>query len=619
MTMESMAKARLSKGLDSGPCCHNPERIMPRAKIAILEPDLVNQIAAGEVVERPASVVKELVENALDAGARRVDVAVEQGGRRLIQVVDDGCGMTAAEALLSLQRHATSKLRRLEDLERIRSMGFRGEALPSIASVSRLTMITRPAEQDQGQRLELTAGKLARDEPTGCRVGTQITVAQLFFNTPARLKFLKSTATEAAHITDAVSRLALSHPAVHFTLSQDGRQVLGLPPCADYLDRARAVLGRRGKELFFARRQEPGLSVEACLGPPHQTVRTARSVTLTVNGRQIRDRALTQGVLSGYGELIDRGRYPVAVVHLDLDPSTMDVNVHPQKTEVRFHDSRRIFAVIRRCLRDALAASPWVEGAGEAAPTRSYEVQGGGPEGYAEHRRRLQEATRSFWSAPGQGSAAERRASYPLDPGTGEAAAEGYFSSLRPVGQVLATYLVCEGDDALVLVDQHAAHERVTYEGLRQALRRDRVPCQRLLIPTTLSLDPQQEATATQRGADLGRLGFELDDFGGGTWAVRALPAVLRQAEPAALVCDVLDELAVAQGSATVEAALDNVVARMACHGSVRAGKSLSSGEILALLASLDQVDFSAACPHGRPVVVRLERAELEREFMRRK
>ena len=591
--------------------------------ISILAPAVVNQIAAGEVVERPASVVKEVVENALDAGARRVDVAVENGGRKLIQVVDDGVGMTPREAQLSLERHATSKLRCLDDLESMRTMGFRGEALPSIASVSRMTMITRPEHLDQGHRLRLEAGRVLGAEPVGCRVGTQLQIVELFFNTPARLKFLKSTATEAAHISDTVTRLALTAPEVHFTLTQDGRRSLELPPCSNSLERARAVLGRQGKQLFSAQHAQSGVELDACLGPPQQTVRTARSITFTVNGRFIKDRPLVQAVLVGYGSLIDRGRFPVAVIHLALDPATMDVNVHPQKTEVRFREPRQIFGAVRRCVRDALAASTWVQDPAGRAPSRRYQVASQQPgEGYEEHKRRLREASRQLWSSP-RGSAAwagEEPLDYSATAPTNAAATDaraGFFSSLQVLGQLLGTYLVCEGDDELVLVDQHAAHERITYEKLKQAARGASVPSQRLLIPATVIMDPTREATARQRDEQLQQLGFDLEELSGNTWVVRALPLLLRQADPAELVQDVLDELAVSDRPETLSDARDAAMASMACHASVRAGQSLDDSEIRALLAALDRIDFSAACPHGRPVMVRLDRAELERRFGR--
>ena len=582
--------------------------------ISILQPDVVNQIAAGEVVERPASVVKEVVENALDARARRVDVASEQGGRRCIRVVDDGVGMTETEARLSLERHATSKLRCVDDLTSITTMGFRGEALPSIASVSRFTMVTRPAHLDRGFTLVVEGGTVQRAEPMGCRVGTQVEIADLFFNTPARQKFLKSIATEAAHISDTVSRVALTTPGVHFTLTQDGRQVLSLPPCGDYLERARAVLGRQGQGLLVARHQQPGLEVEACLGPPDNAVRTARSVILTVNGRFIRDRALVQAVVAGYGELLEKGRYPVAVIHLAMDPATVDVNAHPQKTEVRFHRPRSVSSAIRGCVTGALARAPGV-GAGRAASAHRYRVEEPeGGAGYEEQRQRIREATRHLWSTvPRGGGAAEALPEYTGEDGSRTGQGAGSFSSLRIVGQVMAKYLVCDAGDEMVLLDRHAAQELITLEVLRQGLDQERLPSQRLLIPITINLDPTLDVTARRQATVLARLGLDLEDFGAGTWAVRAVPMALRHADPEPLVRDVLDGLGAAEPE---PGELDDVLARMARHGVMRAGEDLEEADLVALLSSLDRLELSGAS-EGRSLVLRLSQEELARRFGR--
>ncbi len=569
--------------------------------ISILDPDVVNQIAAGEVVERPASAVKEVVENALDARADRVDVEAEDGGRGRIRVVDDGIGMTEVEARLSLERHATSKLTCVDDLSCIRTMGFRGEALPSIASVSRFSLVTRPSHLDQGFTLVVEGGAVQRAEPIGCRVGTQVEIADLFFNTPARLKFLKSTATEAAHITDAVSRLAITTPEVHFTLTQDGRKVLNLPPCRDSLERARAVLGRQGQRLFTARFDQRGLEVEACLAPPDQTVSTARSITLTVNGRFIRDRALVQAVVAGYGDFVEKGRFPVAVVHLALDPATVDVNVHPQKTEVRFRRPRQISNAIRRCITGALSGKQW--SAGNSASPRTYVVEEPDGEGYEEHRRRIREATRHLWSSAPGGAAAEALPAY----AEGNARGAGAFSGMRVVGQVMGTYLVCEAGDDLVLLDRRAATERIVHQQLQEAAGQGRVPSQRLLIPITLTLETARDAAARRRAEILSSLGFDLEDFGACTWAVRAVPLLLRHAEPAAMLDDLLDHLA-GQGAEDSDATL----ARLARHGTVR--EDLSEAEVAALLSALDRLDLSAQ-PSSRPVIVRMSRAELARRF----
>ena len=575
-------------------------------RIQVLRPDVINQIAAGEVVERPASVVKELVENALDAQARRVDVTVEQGGRQCIRIVDDGVGMTELEALLSLERHATSKLRSVDDLNSISTMGFRGEALASIASISRFSLTTRPGHLDQGFMLVVEAGSVKRQEPCGCRTGTQIEVADLFFNTPARLKFLKSTATEAAHITDAVYRLALTAPQVHFTLTQDGRQVLSLPPCGNSaLERARAVLGRQGQQLFSALHQHEGLEVEACLAPPEQAVSTARSIFFTVNGRFIRDRVLMQAVAAGYGDRLEPGRFPVAVVHLAMKPTTVDVNAHPQKTEVRFDNPRLVANAVRQCITEALTNRAAREGDG--SPAYRVERTDDG-EGYEEHRRRILDATRRLWSTVPRG-AAEAAPPYNHDD---PAQPRGSLSGLRVVGQVMGAYLVCEDGDDLVLLDRCAALQRITCHELQRDVAGGRVPSQRLLIPVTLSLEHSLDAAARQGAELLTRLGFDLEDFSGGTWAVRAVPRAVRHAEPEAL----LETLLGALGRLDAEpraAELDALCEGMASHASLPEGEDLEEREVLDLLAALDRVDLAAE--GGRQVMVRMTRGELERMF----
>ncbi len=592
--------------------------------IALLRDEVIDQIAAGEVVERPASVVKELVENALDAGARRVHVDSADGGKRLIRVVDDGHGMTPEQLRLCVQRHATSKLRQVEDLDTISTMGFRGEALPSIASVSRLTITSRArgSGDGHGSRLLIEGGKVGEVEPAACAPGTTLEVADLFFNTPARLKFLKSTATEAAHIGDTINHAALGAPGVHFTLKGETRRGIDLPPCQGRLERCKAALGRWGRELRASDLLDRGSGrAQAILAPPSQTMRTSRHLTLMVNGRQVRDRALLQAVLSGYGHLLDRGRYPVGVIYLDLPPETLDVNVHPQKTEVRFAEPRKVFSLARRCVEELMAVSPWLSERETAAPppARTYALpsQPRQGSGYGEHKARLMEATRRFWSRRPDARSALEQSEESYRPGPAEdSESSGYFGSLNVIGQAMGLFIVCEGEDEIVLIDQHAAHERVTFERLRGAAASGDIPSQRLLIPARVELDPLQLAAAGENTEQLRQLGTELDPFDG-ECLVRAVPAVLAAADPGPMVRDLLDELRGQGEGLSVEEAREAVLSRMACHGSVRQGKGLDPAEILALLSSLDQVDFSAACPHGRPVLIQLSRQELEQRIKR--
>lgn len=609
-------------------------------EIAVLDSSVIDQIAAGEVIERPASVVKELVENALDAGARHITVNVEGGGKRLIRVVDDGCGMTGAGVRLALIRHATSKLRTLDDLLRLGTLGFRGEALPSIASVSRLTITTRTRGELAGTRLIVDAGTVVEAGEVGAAVGTVVEVRDLLYNVPARLKFMKGDATEASHVTDAVSKIAMANPGVHVRLKHSGRKAIDVAPHGDGFERARALLGARfGDRLHPARGEEGGVVVHAYLAAPELAQSTSRGVQLYVGRRPVRDRGLLHALSMGYGELIPRGRYPVAVVFVDLPGEQVDVNVHPQKSEVRFSDAQAVYAAVRHTVSRAVAAAPWLDEqpavgsapvrmthmmaqAMAAPPSRASDVA----RGYAERRERslfsFGGGTRlrapSGWSTP---EPVERRAAPRVpapDPAPAPAAAEpspDYFSRLAYIGQLDRTYLVCEASGELVLIDQHAAHERVAFQRLRERYAARAVPVQHLLFPQPLALDDAQRAAAQEARNELEAAGFAL--AGTDELALASVPAGLRGAEPAAVLTELLDELVARGGSRAVDERLDAVFATIACHSVVRAGDTLSPAEAEALLRSMDGVDFKAHCPHGRPVLLRISVSEIARRFGR--
>jgi DNA mismatch repair protein MutL len=617
--------------------CYSILQRMTSPRIRVLAAELADQIAAGEVVERPASVVKELVENAIDAGARRVEVEIEGGGLTRIAVADDGVGMTAEEAHLALKRHATSKLTAVEDLFRLSTMGFRGEALPSIAAVSALVLTTRTADSPAGYRLEVTAGVAGEAREVGAPVGTRVEVGALFANVPARLKFMKAEATETAHVIEALVRLGLAFPSVHLRLRTGGRAALELPPHASGLERARAALGR-GRlpaRLHPAVGEENGVRVEGYLGAPTESASTARNTFYFVNRRFVRDRGLLHAVAMGYGELIERGRYPLAVVHLTLPGDAVDVNVHPQKLEVRFARPQEVYAAVRHTLAGAVAKAPWLGDApavGDAAvkvyslpPAATLRDAGAGePErgpgyGYGSQRRYAAEALRLFAPSrelPGVGAPPpvpaylERlEAARPAEP-------QRFFSSLRYIGQLDRTYLLCEAAGELVLIDQHAAHERVAFQRLKDAHADRRVRTQRLLLPATVELDETLAALAAAERPLLETLGFEID-VAGAVLTVRAVPDVLADASPARVLGEVLSELSAQGASELVHDQIDHVLATMACHSVVRAGDVLSEREVRALLESMDGIDYRAHCPHGRPVLLRMSLAEIERRFGR--
>ncbi|HEY2903390.1 MAG TPA: DNA mismatch repair endonuclease MutL [Polyangia bacterium] len=621
--------------------------------IRILPPALADQIAAGEVVERPASVVKELVENAIDAGARRVDIEIEAGGRRLIRVVDDGSGMSSDDARLSLKRHATSKIVAAEDLWGLRTFGFRGEALPSIAAVSRLTLSTKTADAATGVRLTVEAGAEVEAREAGIPDGTQIEVRDLFFNTPARQKFLKSEATETANISEAVLRLGLGHPSVHLRLRTGGRVVLDLPAHRDLGERVRAALARRGASVLHeASGDEGGCTVRAFLAGPEEASTTARSTFVFVGGRFVRDRSLLHALALGYGALLEKGRYPLATLFLEVPGQELDINVHPQKLEVRFARAQEVYAAVRHVVGAAVARAPWLAEASRAVRVftlpprpslrdedadggRAFRAGGAGvtlgrtAQGALPLRARVPDRDDGFI---GRGVGENLDASLPRFADGGRmgpapvVAPLGFFSLLSYVGQLHRTYLVCEGEGELILIDQHAAHERVAFDRLRAAQARREVRRQRLLFPLPVEVDDLSAATAADAGL-LEALGFEIEaparDAGAAVAAgkttilVRAVPEALKDADPKPLLRDVLAQLV--EGGAATSAAerIDHALATMACHSVVRAGDVLGRPQVLALLAQLDSVDLRSHCPHGRPVLLRMPMTEIERRFGR--
>lgn len=639
-----------------------PTPASPRgSRIAVLPAALADQIAAGEVVERAASVVKELCENALDAGARRIEIEIDGGGRRMIRVTDDGGGMSDEEARLALRRHATSKIRSVDDLWGLTSFGFRGEALPSIAAVSRLSLSTKLPGTTAGFRLTVEAGVETDAREVGMPDGTHVEVRELFYNTPARLKFQKTESTESANVSEAVLRLALANPDVHFRLRATGRTVLDLPAHRDLGERVRAALARRGVgALHEARGQEGGHDVRAFLAAPEAAATTARSTFLFVGRRFVRDRSLLHALALGYGELLEKGRYPLAALFLEVPGQELDVNVHPQKLEVRFARAAEVYAAVRHVVAAAVARAPWLpgpRGTVRVQTTPPWPTNGGGQRtprdhgetgqlplsratGYAEPLARFgtglaadggvaRPATDtpipSFSMDGNQGASPENdelaaglpmAQAMPLEP----PGLTPYFQTLAYIGQLDRTYLVCEARGELVLVDQHAAHERVAFERLRAAHGRQEIRRQRLLFPIPIELDDPVAAAAVDDAA-LATLGFEAERTGDRTVVLRAVPEVLKDADPKPLLAEVLGQLAAGETTASFTpsptARFERILATMACHSVVRAGDVLSRPQAQALLLDLDRVDLRMHCPHGRPVLLRLALAEIERRFGR--
>jgi DNA mismatch repair protein MutL len=583
------------------------------AVIRRLPEGLVNQIAAGEVVERPASVVKELCENSIDAGAKHVQVDLQEGGTRLIQVVDDGSGMEPEDARLCLERHATSKLRDAEGLAAISTLGFRGEAVPAIASVSHFTLTTRPHGALAATRIHVDGVAPPEVSEAGAPEGTRIEVADLFFNTPARRKFLKKPQTEGGHCTEAILRLLLSHPEVGFSLTSDGRRVLTSPPDAPLRDRVALALGRDVHEhLVEVDGQRGEVAVSGFCASPDYSAATSQKIQLFVNGRAIRDRSLSHAVARAYANLLPPGRYPAAVLFLRLPLDRVDVNVHPQKLEVRFADPRAVFDAVAHGVAAALRPAPWLQplstptATGTSTPTPT-------PTGTATFHvpGRFDPAV---WASGGAAPLREAEARFEAAP-----APSGYFGSLRVIGQLGGTYVVCEGQgSSLVVLDQHAAHERVLFERLRQGYAGKGLASQRLLLPVIVELGLEQAGALAAHQGRLAAFGFEAEAFGGRSWSVAAVPALLTRASPGPLFADLAEQLVHLGSVAAAEDALNDVLATMACHAAVRAHDPLSHDELRALLVQLDDIDFKVRCPHGRPVVTELSLAELERRVERR-
>ena len=601
-------------------------------RIKILPEKLANQIAAGEVVERPASVVKELVENAIDAGASEIFVEVESGGKRAIRVADNGCGMNREDALLCLERHATSKIGSEQDLFALHSMGFRGEALPAIASVSRFRLQTRSHEEETGWQVYAEAGVVRQAEAFGGPGGTVVEVRNLFFNTPARRKFLKRDETEFGHIADVVSRQAMARPDIHFKLSHGGRIHLEAFRHQRLEERVSSLLSRpmAAEMLPLEVASEAGEMVTGLLGRPTLSRSNANYIYTYVNGRYVRDRVVQHAVLDAYRTLLERRRYPVVVLFLDIPPEQVDVNVHPTKHEVRFREQGRIHDFLTAALRDTLrrhltgmeSTGAGIDSQTEAKTESAAAIEGPSAAAAQPAEAGIQEALSAYRFPPERNWSFSAKGEIPGSrPGAAVAAAGNNLETpegWRLIGQYLGSYLLCQVDDDLVVVDQHAAHERIGFERLKQQLLEHNIEQQDLLMPVTIDLEHRELAALTENLEHLTRLGFDIDRFGGRTVVVKSVPQLLAHADIERLVRDVTAELNETDRANLLQDAFDQVLSVMACHSMVRANQLLSRSEMESLLREMAQIDFASHCPHGRPVFWRLAKHEVERRFHRR-
>jgi DNA mismatch repair protein MutL len=577
---------------------------------------LVNQIAAGEVVERPASVVKELVENSLDAGAASVQIDILAGGQKLIRVRDSGAGIVRDELELALARHATSKIASLEDLEAVASLGFRGEALPSIASVARLTLCSRAREADAAWQVEAEGGRISESRPAAHPPGTTVEVHDLFYNTPARRRFLRTERTEFGHIDNWVRRLALSRPDVAFTLTHNRRTVLQLAAAAGEDERLARIAVLCGEsfaaQVIHIEREVEGIALSGWIGQPTFHRSQPDLQYWFVNGRSITDKTLSHAVRHAYRDVLFHGRYPAYVLALTVDPATVDANAHPAKHEVRFRDGRRVHGVVSQAVEVALGDTrPGGRAPVPAAIASAHDGRQAAMHLPHTHRGTSGGTVRETLAAYRAMTGAVRAAAVDVEPGS-DVPPLGYA-----VAQLAGVYVLAENRDGLVVVDMHAAHERITYEKLKRDFDDKGLVRQPLLVPVTVAVSGSEAGLIEQAADALAKLGLVVDRAGPASLVVRELPALLRGADPEALLRDVLSDLAEAGDASRVESACEEFLATMACHHSIRANRVLSLDEMNALLREMERTERADQCNHGRPTWTAITMADLDRLFLR--
>jgi DNA mismatch repair protein MutL len=607
-------------------------------KIRILPDILSNKIAAGEVVERPGSVVKELVENALDAQSTQVLVEIENGGKSLIRISDNGCGMGHDDALLAIERFATSKIYNDHDLFNISTLGFRGEAIPSIASVSRFTMVTRDDLSQSGISIKIDGGKLVKVSETGAPSGTMVSVGQLFFNTPARRKFLKTTNTEMGHIADKVSSMAMAYPAVQFRLTHNGKEVKRLSSVTDPLERISQVIGNSlKKDLYPVNFSNDIVSISGAIASPRNNRATSKAIFIYVNGRYIRDRMVQHAIFQGYGQRLMKGQFPVAVLFLKVPTHTLDVNVHPTKHEVRFSEQKIIHDSIQCVIEETL--SRWED----SIKWRVHNDAQSDPV-------RILESSDTFIQAIDQ---QPTRNSFPKHPATPNASKPSVnvaalpeifpvsllreiepkhtdpipkqqvlwrkrpFSDLKIIGQCHSTYILLEYDQGLILLDQHAAHERILYENLKKKSSEIKKSSQQLLVPETFDMGFVESDILEKLIPSFEDIGFYIEPFGGNTFVVKAVPTIFEGKEIQPMIREITEKILETGVSRDLTSTMDTSYKMMACHGAIKANQKLSELQIKELLQQLDKCDNPSHCPHGRPTWIRWELKFLEKSFRR--
>jgi len=594
------------------------------SRIKILPSHLINQIAAGEVVERPSSIVKELVENSIDARATQIDVELLEAGKKKIVIRDNGCGMTKEEVELCIERYATSKINILEDLFKVKTLGFRGEALPSIASVSYFTLISKTKDTVEATKLFLEGGKKQASKIVGAPIGTEIQVEDLFFNTPARLKFLKSNATELSHCIEIVEQLALAHPMISFKLVHQEKDVFFLPR-ATLLERILAVLKEKPEVFVPIENNASQFHLSGYVGLPRFMGGTSRQCYTFVNRRPVRDRTLLHAISAAYQSFVPQGHYPKVVLFLETEGEDVDVNVHPAKREVRFKETHFVHSFVEKSIRqvlgqlrsagDKLNSHVWLGGAeGEApSPRPQFTRTDDGESPSATGPKDEAEGTDSYFSL------------YPPDhriqvlrEGATEAFTQtGYYRNLHYIGQIKSSYLLCEDKDELIFIDQHAAHERVAFEKLRKQYRDSVLQQQYLLVPISLEVTQEEAVLLTELSQELSQLGFEIEPFGGTTFLIKAVPSLLHDHISIEVIRSVIHELKEVSKTLVGDEIINHHLATLACHSARTAKEKLSREEVSALLSELDQIKVAPHCPHGRPFDFRVPIVDIEKYFRR--
>jgi len=570
-------------------------------KIIVLEEDIVSKIAAGEVVERPASVVKELLENALDAQSSQVSFEIKDGGKRLIKVSDDGWGMSSSDAKLALLRHSTSKIKSLGDLFSISTLGFRGEALPSIAAVSYLELVSREKDSLEGVKVKAEGGKILEVKKIGCPPGTEVLIRDLFYNTPARLKYLKTASTEIAHISKVVTTQALSHPQVSFKLVHNGMTIFNSPSTPTPYQAVIDVYGKDlAKDLLELEFTHPSLDIKGFIGKPSISRASRAHQTFFVNSRPVRSKILFHALGEAYQGLIPGGRHPLAILELKIRPELIDVNVHPAKLEVRFLREKEVHNLVQEAIRKCLTSAQLIPELRLKEPLPQKEV---GSYPRAERKYQFVQETSPTLSLR------EVREEYQRG--------RPSFEEIAVLGQVFQTYLLAEDKDEFLIIDQHALHERIIFEELMKTKKSSGVPSQSLLIPLTLQLEPKQALSLKENLNSLKEIGFVLEDFGGNTFIIRAVPSVLK-VENEQILFDLIDEISEESLQSKERITWEKIIQMVACKAAVKAGENLSRREAEALLKEFQNLENPFSCPHGRPTVIRMKKSDLERQFGRR-